>query len=152
MRPGYQRGVISKNENSHIKRAQRRAWLIQKPTFLSLTWLVLSKAMPLVSGIYIIEFGLEYSAGTNSAPTPDPLYLTRNRDGQQLTVEHGNPIGSLNKQVDLYNKCCHINLSAIAVEHPVTVRGRKFQIIGRPYNNTSALRTKWGPSSLPGYR
>ena len=66
----------------------------------------------LVSGIYIIEFGLEYSAGVNSAPTPDPLYLTRNRDGQQLTVEHGNPIGSLNKQVDLYNKCCHMNLSA----------------------------------------
>lgn len=105
------RGNIQEWEFAYKKGSKES--LVDPETHISILDLTsTSKAMPLVSGIYIIEFGLEYSAGVNSAPTPDPLYLTRNRDGQQLTVEHGNPIGSLNKQVDLYNKCCHMNLSA----------------------------------------
>ena len=63
--------------------------------------------MAVIPGTYNIAFGIEYSAG---APTPKPLYLTRNGEGKQLTVEH--PTGSLNQAVNYYNKCCPMSLSA----------------------------------------
>ena len=53
--------------------------------------------MPITPGTYIIEYGIEYSKGANSAPTPSPLYLTSNGEGKQLTVEH--PTGALTQEV-----------------------------------------------------
>ena len=47
-----------------------------------------------IPGIYNIELSTQQPG----APTPEPLYLTNNGEGHQLTVER--PTGALNQEVN----------------------------------------------------
>ena len=60
--------------------------------------------MPVLPGIYHIQFGLEILAEANLSP-PMPLYLTSNGEGKQLTIEHPLATGKDKQEVNQYNKC-----------------------------------------------
>ena len=77
---------------------------IQKSTtFLSLNR---AKEMPAIitPGFYNIQFGQVYS-GESNAPMPEPLYLTNNGEGKQLTVK--TPTGELGQEVNCITNSSH---------------------------------------------